>query len=83
MQGLKTPATLSQAMSTNISASNLIQAVTDLNIEWQQAKSHWRDVKSEEFERRYLEKLSEHVAKAKPIIDEIEKLLRKVRQDCE
>lgn len=70
-------------MSTNISASNLIQAVTDLNIEWQQTKAHWRDAKSEEFEQRYLEKLSEHVAKSKPIIDEIEKLLRKVRQDCE
>jgi hypothetical protein len=40
-------------------------------------------VKSQEFERNYLEILPHHVARAMTVIEEIDVLLRKVRNDCE
>jgi hypothetical protein len=70
-------------MSTRVSAANLIQAMKDLSVEWQQAKEHWRDAKSHEFERHYLEPLPREIARATTAIEEIDALLRKVRSDCE
>jgi hypothetical protein len=70
-------------MSTKGSASNLIQAVKDLSNQWEQTKSHWRDVKSQEFERKYIEELPGHAARATAVMEEIDALLRKVRSDCE
>jgi hypothetical protein len=69
----------------NISGTEnlLAQAVKDLSAEWQQTKAHWRDVKADEFEKKYLEPLPQHVARAATAIEEITALLRKVRHDCE
>ena len=70
-------------MSTKGNASALIQAVKDLNNEWQETKTYWHDVKSQEFERKYLEDLPGHVARATAVMEELDVLLRKVRSDCE
>jgi len=70
-------------MSTKGNASNLVQAAKDLSNEWQQTKSHWHDVKSQEFERKYLEDLPGHVTRAALMIEEIDVVLRKIRSDCE
>jgi len=70
-------------MSTRASASNLSRAVQDLAVEWQETKARWRDSKSQEFEARFLDKLADHVSKAKPVMEEIDTLLGKVRKDCE
>ncbi len=70
-------------MSTRSSAANLVQAVKDLTVEWQETKSYWRDVKSQEFERKYLEELPSYVARTTAVIEQIDALLRKVRTDCE
>ena len=70
-------------MSTRASGANLVQAVKDLSLQWQQTQVHWRDVKSQEFERKYLADLPTHVARAMGVIEEIDAVLRKVRSDCE
>jgi hypothetical protein len=70
-------------MSVRVSGANLAQAVKELSLEWERTKSSWRDVKSQEFERNYLEILPHHVARAMTVIEEIDVLLRKVRNDCE
>lgn len=70
-------------MSIRVSASNLATATKDLAIEWQRTKAIWRDVKSDEFERKYLDDLPTLVASANPIMEEIDALIRKVRNDCE
>lgn len=70
-------------MSTRVSASNLANAVRDLSVEWQQTKNYWRDVKSKEFEAKYLEQLPNQVSQAKTAMEEIDAFLRKVRNDCE
>jgi hypothetical protein len=70
-------------MSTQGSAANLIQAARILNLEWEKTKSYWRDVKSQEFEQKYLEELPAQVAAATNAMEEVELLLKKVRSDCE
>ena len=70
-------------MSTQGSAANLAGAYKELALRWQEARSHWHDVKSVEFDRTYLEKLPNDVGRAAGVIEEIGKLLQKVRNDCE
>lgn len=70
-------------MSTKGSGANLAQAVKDLNNAWQQTKSSWNDVKSQEFERKYIEVLPGHVTQALAVMEELDLLLKKIRRDCE
>ena len=70
-------------MSPKGSAANLILAVKELSLEWQQTKSSWRDIKSQEFERTYLEEIPDHANRATFVMAELDALLRKVRSDCE
>ena len=70
-------------MSTRASASNLNQCLRELTVSWHATKGYWRDTKSQEFETRYLERLPPQVAVVKNVMEEIDSLLRKVRNDCE
>lgn len=70
-------------MSTKTSASNLVQALKELNLHWQETKTSWRDVKTQQFEQEYLESLPSQIARTMGVIEELDALLRKVRADCE
>jgi hypothetical protein len=50
--------------------------------EWQQAKYHWRDAKSQEFEEKYLAELVASVEKTVGIIEELDKLITRIKRDC-
>jgi hypothetical protein len=70
-------------MSTKASASNLNQGLRELTVSWQATKAYWRDQKALEFEQKYLERLPAQVAMVKTVMDDMDILLRKVRNDCE
>jgi hypothetical protein len=70
-------------MSTKASAALLAQAAKDLSHNWEQTKSSWQDVKSAEFEAKYLDVLPPQVTQAMTVMAEIDVLLRKIRSDCE
>jgi hypothetical protein len=70
-------------MSASGSASSLAQAARELAVEWDQAKSHWRDLKAQEFEKTYLEPLPGYVQSSIAVMTEVELLLKKIRNDCE
>jgi len=70
-------------MSSQGSASNLVQAARILNLEWEKTKNHWRDTKSQEFEHKYLEDLPSQVSAAVNAMEEMNLLLKRVRSDCE
>ncbi|HUB68271.1 MAG TPA: hypothetical protein VL981_12365 [Candidatus Methylacidiphilales bacterium] len=70
-------------MSAAGNASNLAQLARELMNEWQQTKSQWRDVKSQDFESNYLEPLPGHVERVVMIMAEIDQFLKKVRSECE
>jgi hypothetical protein len=63
--------------------STLMQAIKDLSQHWEHTKGYWRDVKAEEFERNYLERLPNLAARTSTAMDEIALLIRKVQADCE
>jgi thymidylate synthase len=70
-------------MSLTSSRARLSALTKTLLVEWDQTKETWRDAKSQEFEHRYMEELRSNVERASIIIDQLDKLVTKVRSDCE
>lgn len=54
-----------------------------LSIQWQQTKEYWQDAKSLEFERKYVDELMAAVDKAVTVMEQVDKLINKIRSDCE
>jgi hypothetical protein len=70
-------------MSLNASKSRLSGTTRELSLQWEQAKNYWRDQKSAEFEKKYLDELFAHADKTVLIIEKLDEVLKKVRSDCE
>ena len=70
-------------MSLNSDKARLAALTKDLVLKWAQTKESWRDARSEEFERKYMEELKSSVDRAVGVIEQLEKLSNKVRSDCE
>lgn len=70
-------------MSVASNKARLISATRELKTQWGFTKEAWRDVKSQEFEAKYLEQLGPGVDAAASVIDELDKLISKIRSDCE
>ena len=70
-------------MSTRASAALLIQALKELNLDWDRTKAYWNDAKAQQFELNYLEPLPDHISRAFGVIQDIEAILKKIRNDCE
>ena len=64
-------------------ASKLAAITRELSNQWHQTKEYWRDAKSQEFERQYIHELLAGVDKAVAVIEELDKLATKIRNDCE
>jgi len=69
-------------MSMSGNKGRLTGLTRDLSLQWEETKNHWRDAKSEEFERKYIVELSAHVNRAILVLEQLEELLKKVRSDC-
>jgi hypothetical protein len=67
----------------NANASRLSGITKDLWGHWQQTKVYWRDSKAQEFEEKYLAELFASVDKTVGVIEQLDKLLQKIRRDCE
>jgi hypothetical protein len=70
-------------MSVRSSTSNLAEAYKQLVNEWHQAQDSWNDVKSREFEQRYLSELPQQIARAMNTLEELDGILRKIKHECE
>jgi len=68
-------------MSSEAEAS-LEAAMQNLTVAWQEVRGYWRDVKCGEFEDRYLKELPSRTTQATAVIAEIEKVLKKAKNDC-
>jgi hypothetical protein len=67
----------------NASGARLSAITKELARQWQQTKEYWQDAKSQEFERKYLEDLLASVDKTVTVIEQLDKLVIKIRKDCE
>lgn len=70
-------------MSLAANRSRLTGITRELSLQWENTQNFWRDQKSAEFEKKYLEELFAHANKAAAIIEKLDELLKKVRSDCE
>lgn len=70
-------------MSVNAYRSRLVAITRELANQWEQTRGYWRDARSAEFEHRYLQELQARVDKAATILEKLDGLLAKVRNDCE
>ena len=65
------------------SSARLAGITKELRAQWQDTKSYWKDARSQEFERKYMEELFASVDRAATVMEQLDKLLTKIKQDCE
>lgn len=70
-------------MSARAEAVKLTKATKQFLQSWQQVRNYWRDRKSREFEKKYIESLPDDITAAAKVIEEIDKILTKARRDCD
>ena len=70
-------------MNLSGNRGRLIGLTRELSLQWDETKNFWRDVKSDEFERKYIVELSAHVNRATMVLEQLEELVKKVRSECE
>ena len=70
-------------MSLSSDKARLTGLTKELVLKWAETKESWRDARSEEFERKYMEELKSSVERAVGVIEQLEKISAKVRSDCE
>ncbi|MDB6030657.1 MAG: hypothetical protein JWM16_995 [Verrucomicrobiales bacterium] len=64
-------------------AARVTALTRDLSNKWENTKNYWRDAKAQEFERQYIEELLNSVDKAATVMEQLDKLIGKIRHDCE
>lgn len=65
------------------SQNRLVSLTKELAAEWAVTKQSWNDAKSREFEHRFLDELFTGVNQAVTNIESLERILNKIRADCE
>ena len=70
-------------MSLRNSGTRLAMLTKEISVKWRQTREFWKDAKSAEFERKYMDELQGSVDNAVTVIDKLDKLITKVRKDCE
>ncbi|MFV1996172.1 MAG: hypothetical protein ACC661_12110 [Verrucomicrobiales bacterium] len=70
-------------MSVKESRAQLMMLTKELRNEWLRTREHWQDAKCQQFDSDYMIPLREGVNGAGNVIEELEKLLTKIRKDCE
>ena len=65
-------------------SSNRLSGITkELRAQWQDTKAYWKDAKSLEFEQKYMEELLASVDRTVTVMEQLDKLITKIRTDCE
>ena len=70
-------------MTIGANGKALARATKDLFLTWEATKRAWRDAKADEFESKYLAELQTAVDRAVPVFDDLDKLVDRVRSECE
>ena len=70
-------------MSMTASKARLEALTRELSNKWARTKEYWRDAKNQEFEQRFMSELLADVNRTVASIHELEKIITKVRHDCE
>lgn len=66
----------------NPAGSRLAALTKELQQQWQLTRESWRDVKCQEFERQFMLELFSSVDKTVAVIEQLDKVLARIKQDC-
>ena len=73
-----------QHACTIASNGKLVYATTkDLLRKWDETKESWHDAKAHEFEQRFMNELMTTIDRSLPVFENLNKLIEKIRSDCE
>ena len=64
-------------------SSKIMAATKELANQWSDTRQYWKDAKSQEFDRQYMQELVVSVDRALTVIEQLDKLFTKIRHDCE
>ncbi len=67
----------------NASGTRLEALTRELRLQWQQTRQYWDDSKSSEFEQKYLQELFAGVDRTVTVIEQLDKILSRIKRDCE
>lgn len=70
-------------MSLQSNRSRLAGLSKELNRAWLETQDQWRDQKRSDFEEAYMRPLFESIENAVIAMEDLDKILKKIRQDCE
>jgi hypothetical protein len=70
-------------MSVVANRARLEGLTKEILLHWHETKEYWRDAKSEEFESKYLQELRASVEKTVTVIEQLDKLVNRIKRDCE
>jgi hypothetical protein len=70
-------------VSLRNNGTRLSMVTKELVAHWKETKEYWQDAKSAEFEAKYIEELQASVDTAVVIIEQLDKVITKIRKDCE
>ena len=70
-------------MSLRANGNQLAALTKELQMKWQETRNYWQDSKSDEFQRKYLDELQANVDTTVAVIEQLDKLIIKIRSDCE
>lgn len=62
--------------------SRLVVLTRELAAHWERTREGWRDAQGMEFQRKYLEEIYSGTNAAVAAIEQIDKLMTKLREDC-
>ncbi|MBL6765443.1 MAG: hypothetical protein ISQ14_10850 [Verrucomicrobiae bacterium] len=63
--------------------TRLLAVARELATRWQETREQWRDRKAAEFEREFLDEIVQGVNTTVATISDLDKLIGKIRKDCE
>jgi hypothetical protein len=70
-------------MNLAANAARLSALTKDIANRWSETRDHWLDAKSREFDVKYMEPLVSNVDNGAHIVEQLSKLIEKIRSDCE
>jgi hypothetical protein len=70
-------------MSVRNNGIRLSMVTKEIMLKWRDTREHWDDAKATEFERKYMDELQASVDTAVIVIEKLDKLLAKIKKDCE
>ena len=70
-------------MSLLANKSRLEALTKELAASWAETRDSWRDAKSQEFGQRFMDELFSSVNRSATCIADLDKIINKVRHDCE